>query len=297
MPQLAHVRTPALDIAYEHSGPPAGPPVVLLHGFPYDPRCFDAVVPILNAAGFRTIVPYLRGYGGTAFRAPGTMRSGQQGAIGHDLLELLDALKLPSAVLAGFDWGGRAACVVAALWPERVRGLVTCGGYAIQDIAGSVRPADPEQELRFWYQYYFHTERGRAGLTAGRYEFCRLLWKLWSPTWVFDEATYARSAASFDNPDFVDVVVHSYRHRSGSIAGDARYAQIEARLAGLPNIAPPSISIHGAADGVMPVRTSAAHAGFFTGRYQRRVLENVGHNPPQEAPQAFAEAILDLCAG
>ena len=190
MTQMERVRTSVLDIAYEHAGPLDAYPVVLMHGFPYDPRAFDEVVPIINAAGFRTIVPYLRGYGGTRFLSPDTMRSGQQAAVGHDLLELLDALKVADAILAGFDWGARAACVVAALWPERVRGLVTCCGYQIQNIAASLRPAEPESERRFWYQYYFHTERGRAGLTANRDELCRLLWNLWSPTWSFDDGTF-----------------------------------------------------------------------------------------------------------
>ena len=295
MAHTGSVRTSLLDIAYEHSGPAAALPVVLLHGFPYDPRCFDAVVPIINAAGHRTIVPYLRGYGGTRFLSPDIMRSGQQAAIGHDLLELLDALDLQRVVLAGYDWGGRAACVVSALWPERVLGLLTACGYAIQDVAASAKPVDPGQEHRFWYQHYFQTGRGRAGLAANRADLCRLLWKLWSPTWAFDDACYARTAASFDNPDFVDVVIHSYRHRMGNIEPDPRYAATEARLAALPRIDVPTISIHGADDGVNPVRGSERHAKFFTNCYERRVLEGAGHNPAQESPQAFADAVLALC--
>jgi pimeloyl-ACP methyl ester carboxylesterase len=266
----------------------------LRNGFPYDPRAFDAVVPILNAAGLRTIVPYVRGYGETRFRSADTMRSGQQAAVGHDALDLLDALGLQNAVLAGFDWGGRAACIVAALWPERVRALVSCGGYLIQDIARAGAPADPEQERRFWYQYYFNTERGRAGLAANRVALGRLLWKLWSPTWAFDEATYAATARSFDNPDFVDVVIHSYRHRFGTVAGDPRYDATEAKLAQLPKIAVPTIALQGAVGDVMPAKLSERHAQHFTGRYERRVLDNIGHNAPQEAPRAFAQAILDL---
>ena len=295
MAQLERVRTSLLDIAYEHAGPPAALPIVLMHGFPYDPRAFDEVVPIINAAGFRTIVPYLRGYGGTRFLAPDTMRSGGQAAVGHDLLETLDALKVTDAVLAGFDWGARAACIVAALWPERVRGLVTCCGYQIQDIAASLNPADPESERRYWYQYYFHTERGQAGLTLNRNALCQLLWKLWSPTWSFDEATFKRTAASFENPDFVDVVIHSYRHRFGNAEGDPRYAAIEARLATQPRITVPTIAIHGATDGVNPPRKSDGHEKYFSGRYERRLFNNVGHNPPQESPKAFADAVLDLC--
>ena len=229
MNALLRTHTSVLDVAYEQSGPADGRPIVLLHGWPYDVRAYDAVAPHLAAAGHRVIVPYLRGYGPTRFLAAATVRSGEQAALGQDLVELLDALQIDRAVLAGFDWGGRAACVVAALGPERVYGLVTCTGYQIQDIAGSIKPADPEQEHRFWYQYYFHTERGRNGLTQKRGDLAKLLWRLWSPEWAFDDATFARSAASFD-PDFVDVTIHSYRHRSGNAAGDPAYAAIEALL-------------------------------------------------------------------
>ena len=295
MPQARSVRTSVLDVAYEESGPADALPVVLLHGYPFDVRAFDEVVPLVNAAGFRTIVPYLRGYGPTRFLSAETPRSGEQAALGRDLLELLDALQIRQAVLAGFDWGGRAACVVAALWPERAHGLVTCTGYQIQDIANAHKPADPEQERRFWYQYYFHTERGRNGLAQMRGDIGKLLWKLWSPSWSFDDATYARTAASFDNPDFVDVVIHSYRHRAGNAIGDPRYAEVEARLAALPEISVPTIVIHGAVDDVNPARNSEGHQRYFTGHYERRIFEGVGHNPPQEAPKAFAEAVLALC--
>jgi pimeloyl-ACP methyl ester carboxylesterase len=284
-----------LDVAYQASGPAGGLPVVLLHGFPYDVKSFDAAVAIINAAGFRTIVPWLRGYGGTQFLSADTLRSGQQAALGQDLKELLDALGIQKAVLGGYDWGGRASCVVSALWPERVAGLVSCAGYNIQDIPNSFNPADPEQEARYWYQYYFHTERGRNGLIQKRREISRLLWKMWSPTWAFDDATFDRTAASFDNADFVDVVIHSYRHRTGNAAGDPRYASVEARLAAQPKITVPAINLHGAVNGVNPARMSEGHGEYFTGPYQRRVLENVGHNPPQEAPQTFADAILQLC--
>jgi pimeloyl-ACP methyl ester carboxylesterase len=291
MPQ---VRTPTLDIAYEESGPADGQPVVLLHGFPYDPRAYDALLPALTAAGCRCVVPYLRGYGPTRFLSDQTPRSGQQAALGSDLLALLDALQISSAALVGYDWGGRAACVVAALWPERVRCLVTVGGYNIQNIAASARPAAPEQEHRLWYQYYFHTERGRAGLHANRSELCRLLWRLWSPTWTFDDATYRCSAASFDNPDFVEVVIHSYRHRFAYVAGDPALESIEQRLAAQPAIGVPAIALFGADDGVTPVPREDSHAARFSGPYERHVIEGAGHNLPQEKPAEVAAALLRL---
>jgi pimeloyl-ACP methyl ester carboxylesterase len=291
---IRHARTPVLDIAYEEAGPPDGPPVVLLHGFPYAPRAYDAVAPILAAAGRRCVVPYLRGYGPTRFLHAGTPRSGEQAALGQDLLHLLDALRIPRAVLAGYDWGGRAACVVSALWPERCAGLVTCTGYNIQDIAAAARPLDPEQEHRFWYQYYFHTERGRAGLQANRRGMARLLWRLWSPNWAFGEAALDESARAFDNPDFVEVVIHSYRHRYGYAPGDPALEGIEARLAAQPRIAVPTIAPHGAADGVGPLETSERHARHFSGPYERRIIPLAGHNLPQEEPEAFARAVLDL---
>jgi len=277
--ELARVRTSVLEIAYEEAGPASALPVVLLHGYPYDPRAFDEVVAILNGAGFRTIVPYLRGYGPTRFLSPETPRSGEQAALGSDLLELLDALQVRQAVLAGFDWGARAACVVAALWPERVRGLASCTGYLIQDIANSTKPGDLEQERRFWYQYYFHTERGRNGLAQMRGELGRLLWKLWSPTWTFDDAIYARTAASFENDDFVEVVIHSYRHRMGNAPGDARYAAVEAQLAALPKISVPTIVIHGAVDGVSPPQNSEPHARHLTMWATTRPRKRQKHSP------------------
>ena len=240
------------------------------------------------------IVPYLRGYGATRFLASDTLRSGQQAALGNDLKELMDALGVERGVLAGYDWGGRAACIVAALWPERVLGLVSANGYNIQDIAASAKPASAEQEHRLWYQYYFHTERGRAGLAANRREFCRFIWQLWSPNWRFDDATYDRTAASFDNPDFVDVVIHSYRHRFGYADGDPSVGAIERRLAAKPRISVPSIVLHGDGSGLSPSESSLKHAAFFTGPYQRRVIPSVGHNLPQEAPDAFADAVLEL---
>jgi len=289
-----HVRTPSLDIGYEESGAADGTPVILLHGWPYDPRCYDAVVPLLTQARCRVIVPYLRGFGPTRFLSPDTPRSGQQAALGNDLRELMDALQIPRALLAGYDWGGRAACVVAALWPERAIGLVTGNAYNIQDIANANKPQAPQQEARFWYQYYFHTERGRAGLEQNRRALCRLLWRLWSPHWDFDEATFEKSAASFDNPDFVAVTIQSYRHRYGSAPGDPALDEIERRLAAQPKITVPAIALQGEADGVLGPELSQGHARQFTGRYERRVLPRIGHNPPQEAPGAFADAVLAL---
>jgi pimeloyl-ACP methyl ester carboxylesterase len=289
-----HIPTSALDIAYEESGSGDGTPVFLMHGWPYDPRCYDEVVPLLVAAGCRVIVPYLRGFGATRFLSVATPRAGQQGALGNDLRELMDALGISRAVLAGYDWGGRAACVVSALWPERVRALVTVNGYMIQDIANAAKPASAEQERRFWYQWYFQTERGRAGLEANRITICRLLWEMWSPRWKFDEATYQRSAASFDNPDFVAVTIQSYRHRYANAPGDPALEDVERRLAAQPRIQVPTIALQGDADGVLPAQASEKHAPFFTGAYQRRVLPTIGHNPPQESPSAFAEAVLEL---
>jgi pimeloyl-ACP methyl ester carboxylesterase len=291
---LKRVEAGVLSVAYDESGAPGGRPVVLLHGFPYDAHAYDDVAPRLATAGCRVIVPYLRGYGPTRFLSADTPRSGQQAVLGHDLLALLDALDLRDAVLAGYDWGGRAACVVAALWPERARGLVSGGGHNVQDIARAMEPQPPEREHGLWYQYYFHSERGRAGLERYRYDLGKLLWRLWSPTWRFDEATYARTAASFDNPDFVEVVIHSYRHRFTLAPGDPAVEASERRLAAQPAITVPTIVLHGGANGVSPAATSERHARFFKGAYERRVIPDVGHNLPQEAPAEFAAAVLAL---
>ncbi|WP_158813842.1 alpha/beta fold hydrolase [Methylocapsa sp. S129] len=291
---IRHIHAGALDIAYEEHGSAQGDPVVLLHGFPYDPRCFDEMAPMLAARGCRVIVPYLRGYGPTRFLSAEAVRSGQQAALAHDLRALMDALSIPCAGLMGYDWGGRAACIVAALWPERVRALVTGAGYNIQDIAASVKPLAPETEHRFWYQYYFHSARGRAGLEANRGELGKLLWRLWSPSWRFDEATYARSAASFDNPDFVEIVIHSYRHRFGYAPGDPALEEIERALARQSAIAAPTIALWGADDGVDPPPAVDQDARHFSGRYERRILAGIGHNIPQEAPHATVAALLEL---
>ena len=289
------VEAGVLRVAYEEQGDASGWPVVLLHGFPYDVRAYDQVAPPLVAAGARVIVPYLRGYGPTAFLEASTPRSGQQAALGHDLRALLDALAIDAALLGGYDWGGRAACVCAALWPERVSGLVSVNGYNIQDIARANEPADPEKERRLWYQYYFHGERGRAALETKRASLCHLLWSQWSPTWKFSDATYAATVASFDNPDFVDVVVHSYRHRFALVAGDPALEPLEAALAKKPPITVAAVTLEGADDGLLLEPEGAEHdAQQFTGPRQHRIVPGVGHDLPQEAPAAFAQAVLDL---
>jgi len=287
------VRTDTLEVAFEAHGPPDGPPVILLHGFPDDPRTWDGVVALADPS-WRLLVPWLRGYGATRFLRADTPRSGQQAALGADLLGFMDALGLKRATLVGYDWGGRAACIVAALWPERVRALVSITGYNIQDIAAAARPASAEQELRYWYQWYFQTERGRAGLAANRHDICRLLWRLWSPNWRFDQATYDRTAPSFDNPDFVEVVIQSYRNRYAAAPGDPALEPIEARLAASPPIAVPTVNLHGAADGVSPAEGSEDHARHFTGLYERRVVPVAGHFLPREAPEAVVEALRTL---
>jgi len=294
MGTVKQVEAGVLSVAYEEAGTTTGTPVLLLHGFPYDPRAYDDVVPLLADAGCRVLVPYLRGYGPTRFLSDATLRSGQQAVLGHDLLALMNALGIERGVVAGYDWGGRAACIVAALWPERVRGLVSGGGYNIQDIPGALKPQAPERELALWYQYYFHSERGRAGLEAHRYELGKLLWRLWSPSWRFDEATYARTATSFENPDFVAVVIHSYRHRFALVPGDPTVEDTERWLAAQPPITAPAITLHGSDNGVSPAASSERHARHFTGAYERRVVPGVGHNLPQEAPREFAAAVLSL---
>ena len=291
------VRTAALEIGYTESGPDDGPPVILLHGWPSDPHDWDGVAPALVAIGCRVVVPWLRGYGPTRFLNPDTPRSGQQAALGADLRDFLDALDIEDAFLAGYDWGGRAACVVAALWPERVRGLVSIGGYNIQHIAAARHPAAAAQEHRLWYQWYFQTERGQAGLDANRRDIARLLWRLWSPNWQFDDATFAATAASFDNRDFVAVTIQSYRHRHGNAPGDPALEPIEQRLAAQPPITVPTIVLHGAADGVSPVGQSAGHAGHFAGRYDRRVIPVAGHFLSRETPQAVVQALRELIEG
>ena len=293
---MRQVAAGVLDVGYLELGERNGPVVLLLHGWPYDLHSYVDVAPLLAARGCRVIVPHLRGHGTTGFLDAATPRSGQQAAIGADVVALMDALGIPRAVLAGYDWGGRAACVVAALWPERCAGLVSVNGYLIQDIARAGTPATAKVEAAFWYQYYFLTERGRAGLTANRRDIARIMWSRNSPTWAFDDATFQRSAAAFDNADYVDVVLHSYRHRLGHADGYRPYDELEKRLAARPVIPVPTITIDGDADGVVPATDGTSTASRFSGQRRHQILANVGHNPPQEAPAAFAEAVWELAS-
>ncbi len=283
-----------LSVGYAEAGPADGPAVLLLHGWPYDIHSFAEVTPALAAAGYRVIVPFVRGYGTTRFRSDDTPRNGQQAVLAVDVIELMDALGIERAILAGFDWGARSANVVAALWPDRCTALVSVSGYLIGSQAASEAPLPPRAELAWWYQFYFATERGRAGYDRNRREFGKLIWQLASPRWDFDDATFARSAAAFDNPDHVAIVIHNYRWRLGLAAGEPRYDDLERRLAGAPAIAVPTITIEGDANGA-PHPEASAYASKFTGKYEHRVVEGgVGHNLPQEAPQAFAQAIIDV---
>ena len=292
--EIETIKAGSLEMAYMVTGPRDGWPCVMCHGFPYDPHAFAEAAPRLAAAGARVIIPYLRGYGPTRFLSRDTPRSGEQAALACDLLALLDALGVTKAVVGGFDWGGRACCIVSALWPERVLALVSGNSYNIQNIARSLEPASAEREAAMWYQYYFHSERGRRGLAQNRRDITRLLWRMWSPRWSFDEATFERSAAAFDNPDFVDVVIHSYRHRFGLVPGDPAVAHIETRLVAQPPIQVPAITIDGDADGVNS--GTAHHAAMFTGPHQHRVFKEAGHNPAQERPVEWVQAVLDARA-
>jgi pimeloyl-ACP methyl ester carboxylesterase len=296
MPKVKYARAGVLDVAYRESGSSGRTPIVLLHGFPYDVHAYDAVTALLAGDDVRVLAPYLRGYGPTRFVSPHTLRSGEQAALASDLLAFMDALEIERAVLGGYDWGGRAACIVAALHPERVLGLVTGGGYNLQNIPASVNPAAPEIEATLWYQYYFHGERGRAALMERRHELCRYLWRTWSPTWRFDDVTFLQSAASLDSPDFVDVVVHSYRHRFALVAGDAAYLAMERALEKQPRISVPTISLEGLDSGFRSGAAERNAPSRFGNAFETRELAGVGHNIPQEAPDAFVRAILTLIA-
>src|SRR6516164_5149888 len=289
------VETPVLEIAYQENGAAQGFPVVLLHGFPDDVHAYDDVAPPLTNAGFRVLVPYLRGYGRTSFREAQAPRMAEQAAIGQDLIDFADALSLQRFAVAGYDWGGRAVCVAAALHPDRVRAAVLVGGYTIQDVFSAPRPAAPQVEAAFWYQWYFNTERGRIGLAQNRRALCKLLWQQWSPTWKFTDATYEKTAPSFDNPDFVDCVIHSYRHRNLNAKGDPRFDALEHRLASRPKIDVPTITLYGADDGLArPGQDDAGDRTVFTKLVARRVVPGAGHFLPREKPEAVSSALLQL---
>jgi pimeloyl-ACP methyl ester carboxylesterase len=290
---LKQVNAGVLNVGYAEAGPADGPAVLLLHGWPYDIHSFVDVTPLLASAGYRVIVPYARGYGPTRFLSSATVRNGEQAALAHDVIDLMDALKIQKPILAGYDWGGRSANIVAALWPDRCNGLVSVSGYLIGNQEAGKVPLPPKAEYQWWYQYYFATDRGRAGYDKYRRDFAKLIWQLASPRWNFDEATFGRSAAALDNPDHVDIVIHNYRWRLGA-PGEARYEDLETRLAAAPDITVPTITLEGDANGA-PHPEPASYAKKFSGKYTHRTIHGgVGHNLPQEAPQAFARAVLDV---
>jgi pimeloyl-ACP methyl ester carboxylesterase len=295
---MKSIDTPVLNIGYEETGNAQGFPIVLLHGFPDDAHAWDDVAPPLAKAGHRVLVPYLRGYGPTRFRDASSPRMAEQAAIGQDLIDFADALRLPRFAVAGYDWGGRAAGIAAALHPDRVRAAVLIAGYSIQNVFAAPQPAPPEAEKRVWYQYYFNTERGRAGLKANRRALCKLLWQDWSPTWHFTDETYNRTAPSFDNPDFVEIVIHSYRHRLGNAPGDPRFLAVERQLAERPKIEVPTIVLHGGDDSLdrAPVETPANERALFTSLVARRIIPGSGHFMPREKPDAVSSAMLEVLA-
>jgi pimeloyl-ACP methyl ester carboxylesterase len=283
-----------LNVGYVEAGPANGPPVILLHGWPYDVHAFDGVAPLLAGRGHRVIVPFLRGYGPTRFLSAETVRNGEPAALAMDAIALMDALKIERAVLGGFDWGARTADIVAALWPDRVEGLVSVSGYLIGSQAAGKQPLPPAAELQWWYQFYFATERGRLGYEKNRHDFNKLIWKLASPQWKFDDATFERSAAAFDNPDHVAIVIHNYRWRMGLADGERQYDAIEQKLAAAPTIRVPTITMEGDANGA-PHPEPAAYRAKFTGKYEHRTSGGgIGHNLPQEAPRDFAQAVIDV---
>jgi pimeloyl-ACP methyl ester carboxylesterase len=293
---LKQIDAGLLNVAYAEAGPVNGPPVILLHGWPYDIYAFVDVSPLLAAAGYRVIVPYLRGYGPTRFLASATLRNGQPSALAVDVVDLMNSLKIEKATLAGFDWGARTANIVAALWPERCKAMVSVSGYLIGSPEAGKVPLPPKNELEWWYQFYFATERGRAGYDKYRREFAKLIWQTASPQWKFDDATFDRSAAAFDNPDHVAIVIHNYRWRLALAEGESRYDDLEKRLAVFPVIAVPTITMEGDANGA-PHPDPGAYARKFSGKYSHRTINGgVGHNLPQEAPQAFAQAVIDVNA-
>jgi pimeloyl-ACP methyl ester carboxylesterase len=291
---LKQIDAGLLNVGYAEAGPSSGPAVILLHGWPYDIYSFVDVAPLLASAGYRVIIPYLRGYGTTRFLSGQTLRNGQQSVVAIDIIALMDALKLQKAIIAGFDWGARTANIIAALWPERCKAMVSVSGYLIGSQASNEIPLPPKAELAWWYQYYFATERGRAGYEKYRHDFAKLIWQLASPKWDFDDATFDRSAASFDNPDHVGIVIHNYRWRIGLAEGEPKYDDLEKRLAQAPVITVPTITLEGDANGA-PHPDPSSYAKRFSGKYANRTITGgIGHNLPQEAPEAFAKAIVDV---
>ena len=291
---LKQINAGVLNVGYAEAGRADGPVVILLHGWPYDIYSFVDVAPLLASAGYRVIVPYLRGYGTTKFLESETARNGQQSALATDIVALMDALKIEKAVLGGYDWGARTANIIAALWPERCKAMVSVSGYLIGSQAANEKPLPPKAELAWWYQFYFATERGRLGYEQNRHDFAKLIWQLASPKWNFDDATFDRTAASFDNPDHVSIVIHNYRWRLGLADGEQKFDDFEKRLAASPVITVPTITLEGDANGA-PHPDAASYARKFSGKYEHRVIEGgIGHNPPQEAPQAFAKAVIDV---
>jgi pimeloyl-ACP methyl ester carboxylesterase len=294
---LKQIDAGLLNIGYAEAGPSNGPAVILLHGWPYDIYSFVDVAPLLAAAGYRVIVPYLRGHGTTRFLSDDTFRNGQQGAVAVDIIALMDALKIKQAIQAGFDWGARTACIMAALWPERCKALVSVSGYAIPNQAANKAPLPPEAERQWWYQYYFATERGRLGYDKYRHDFAKLIWQIASPKWNFDDATFDRSAAAFNNPDHVSIVIHNYRWRLALADGERKYDELEKRLAEAPVITVPTITLEGDANGAPHFPDDTPYRKKFSGKYAYRVIQGgIGHNLPQEAPQAFAKAVIDVDA-
>jgi pimeloyl-ACP methyl ester carboxylesterase len=294
---LKQIDAGVLNIGYAEAGPSSGPAVILLHGWPYDIYSFVDVAPLLAAAGYRVIVPYLRGHGTTRFLSDDTFRNGQQGAVAVDIIALMDALKIKQAIQAGFDWGARTACIMAALWPDRCKALVSVSGYAIPNQAANKAPLPPEAERQWWYQYYFATERGRLGYDKYRHDFAKLIWQIASPKWNFDDATFDRSAAAFNNPDHVRIVIHNYRWRLGLADGERKYDELEKRIAEGPVINVPTITLEGDANGAPHFPDDTPYRKKFSGKYAYRVIQGgIGHNLPQEAPQAFAKAVIDVDA-
>lgn len=292
--EIKQINAGVLNVGYAEAGPKEGQPVILLHGWPYDIHSFEAVAPLLAAKGYRVIVPYLRGHGTTSFLDKKTFRNGQQSVVAQDIISFMDALKINQAILAGYDWGARTACIIAALWPERCKAIVSVNGYLINNLERNKLPLPPKAEWGWWYQYYFATERGRAGYEANRNDFAKLIWKNVSPKWNFDEATFERTAAAFNNPDYIAIVIHNYRWRLSLADGDPQFDVLEKRLAEGPVISVPAITLDGDADGVAPATDGTAYAKKFSGKRTHKIIKGAGHNLPQEAPQAFADAVIEV---